>query len=102
LPPPGLPQQLAQIRKAQVDELVTVHPDRPGAAGGADRGELHRSPSAGSVSARYRPSAWKIGASLNRNRSSPPESEPGSGSAATVSGCQDGTTNRSPRVTRQV
>ena len=52
------------------------------------------------VSERCSWSASKTGVSLNRNRSSAPESESVEpASERTLNGCHDGTTNRSPRVT---
>src|SRR5690606_12253267 len=94
-------EQGAQVGSAEVDQDVAVQLDGAGGAAGAEGGELHRVvPSTWVRSSRR---ASKLGESLNRNRSSAPESESvDPASERTESGCQDGTTKRSPRVTDQV
>src|SRR5690606_33109211 len=99
--PVVLGEERAEVGGAEIGQPVAVDPHGPGRAVGAEGGELHRA--VPSVCVRSRRSASKIGASLNRNRSSAPESEsvdPASDRAE--NGSHDGTTNRSPRVTDHV
>src|SRR5690606_1046849 len=99
---PAVPgEQLAEVGGAEVDQPGAVEPDGPGRTVDAEGGELHRVVLSIRVRLRWR--ASNIGESLNRNRSSAPESESVEpASERTDSGSQEGTTNRSPRVTVQV